>query len=200
MFLPADRETGDTHGTMGLSNLEYAPICEVLGRSSIASEAVNCSAPDTGNMEVFARYGTAEHKEKWLKPLLNGEIRSCFSMTEPDAGSDVQAIRTIARREGDEFVIDGNKVAQARASAELRAAEFEFEANEVYALDVVFSTGEGKPRCLDEKATNVYKRQLDKRYSVKMKAARALMGEIGKRAPILPFSGRALGLESRAGV
>ena len=57
MFLPADRETGDTHGTMGLSNLEYAPICEVLGRSSIASEAVNCSAPDTGNMEVFARYG-----------------------------------------------------------------------------------------------------------------------------------------------
>ena len=68
MFLPADRETGDTHGTMGLSNLEYAPICEVLGRSSIASESVNCSAPDTGNMEVFARYGTKEHKEKWLKP------------------------------------------------------------------------------------------------------------------------------------
>ena len=87
MFLPADRESGDTHGTMGLSNLEYAPICEVLGRSSIASEAVNCSAPDTGNMEVFARYGSKEHKEKWLKPLLNGEIRSCFAMTEPAVAS-----------------------------------------------------------------------------------------------------------------
>ena len=82
MFLPADRESGDTHGTMGLSNLEYAPLCEILGRSSIASEATNCSAPDTGNMEVFARYGSKEHKEKWLKPLLNGEIRSCFAMTE----------------------------------------------------------------------------------------------------------------------
>ena len=78
MFLPADRESGDTHGTMGLSNLEYAPLCEILGRSSIASEATNCSAPDTGNMEVFARYGSKEHKEKWLKPLLNGEIRSCL--------------------------------------------------------------------------------------------------------------------------
>jgi curved DNA binding protein len=91
------------------------------------------------------------------------------------------------------FVIDGNKVAMAKSTPELRAAEFEFEANEVYAIDVVFSSGEGKPRCMDEKATNVYKRQLDKRYSVKMKAARALMGEIGKRNPILPFSGRSLG-------
>src|SRR5436190_13506077 len=82
MFLPADRETGDTHGTMGLSNLEYAPICEVLGRSSIASESVNCSAPDTGNMEVFARYGSAQPKGKALKPLLNGELRCCFAMTD----------------------------------------------------------------------------------------------------------------------
>src|SRR5499426_745251 len=87
MFLPKDRDSGDTHGTMGLSNLDYAPICEMLGRSSIASEATNCSAPDTGNMEVFARYASPALKEKWLKPLLNGEIRSCFAMTEPAVAS-----------------------------------------------------------------------------------------------------------------
>ena len=98
MFLPADRETGDTHGTMGLSNLEYAPICEVLGRSAIASEAVNCSAPDTGNMEVFARYGSKEHKKKWLKPLLNGEIRSCFAMTEPAVPRPTRATSSAASR------------------------------------------------------------------------------------------------------
>ena len=110
MFLPADRETGDTHGTMGLSNLEYAPICEVLGRSSIASEAVNCSAPDTGNMEVFARYGTAEHKEKWLKPLLNGEIRSCFAMTEPAvASSDARNVECRIEADGNDYVINGRK-------------------------------------------------------------------------------------------
>ena len=110
MFLPADRETGDTHGTMGLSNLEYAPICEVLGRSSIASEAVNCSAPDTGNMEVFARYGTAEHKEKWLKPLLNGDIRSCFAMTEPAvASSDARNVECRIESDGNDYVINGRK-------------------------------------------------------------------------------------------
>ena len=110
MFLPKDRATGDTHGTMGLSNLEYAPICEVLGRSPLASEAMNCSAPDTGNMEVFARYGTAEHKEKWLKPLLNGEIRSCFAMTEPAvASSDAKNIESRIERDGDEYVINGRK-------------------------------------------------------------------------------------------
>jgi len=110
MFLPADRETGDTHGTMGLSNLEYAPICEVLGRSSIASESVNCSAPDTGNMEVFARYASPALKEKWLKPLLNGEIRSCFAMTEPAvASSDATNIAMDARLEGDEWVLNGEK-------------------------------------------------------------------------------------------
>jgi len=110
MFLPADRETGDTHGTMGLSNLEYAPICEILGRSSIASEAVNCSAPDTGNMEVFARYGSKEHKEKWLKPLLNGEIRSCFAMTEPRvASSDATNIESRIERRGDSYIINGRK-------------------------------------------------------------------------------------------
>src|SRR5678815_4284302 len=110
MFLPADRETGDTHGTMGLSNLEYAPICEVLGRSAIASEAVNCSAPDTGNMEVFARYGSKEHKEKWLKPLLNGEIRSCFAMTEPAvASSDARNVECRIEADGDDYVINGRK-------------------------------------------------------------------------------------------
>src|ERR1700757_2143123 len=110
MFLPADRETGDTHGTMGLSNLEYAPICEVLGRSSIASESVNCSAPDTGNMEVFARYGSKELKEKWLKPLLNGEIRSCFAMTEPAvASSDATNIEARIVRQGAEYVLSGHK-------------------------------------------------------------------------------------------
>src|SRR5437867_3300633 len=110
MFLPADRESGDTHGTMGLSNLEYAPICEVLGRSSIASESVNCSAPDTGNMEVFARYGTKEHKETWLKPLLAGEIRSCFAMTEPAvASSDARNVECRIESDGDNYVINGRK-------------------------------------------------------------------------------------------
>src|SRR5689334_23787719 len=110
MFLPADRDSGDTHGTMGLSNLEYAPICEILGRSSIASEAVNCSAPDTGNMEVFARYGSKEHKEKWLKPLLNGEIRSCFAMTEPAvASSDARNVECRIEADGNDYVINGRK-------------------------------------------------------------------------------------------
>ena len=92
------------------------------------------------------------------------------------------------------FVIDGNKVATTRPGTELRAAEVEFEANEVYAIDVAFSSGEGKPRQLDEKATGVYKRALDVRYSVKMKAARALMAEVSKKSAILPFSLRSLGL------
>ena len=109
MFLPPERD-GDTHGTMGLSNLEYAPICEILGRSPIASEAMNCSAPDTGNMEVLARYGTEEQKEKWLKPLLNGEIRSCFAMTEPEvASSDAKNIDCRIERDGNDYVINGRK-------------------------------------------------------------------------------------------
>ena len=110
MFLPPDHESGDTHGTMGLSNLEYAPICELLGRSSIASEATNCSAPDTGNMEVFARYASPALQEKWLKPLLAGEIRSCFAMTEPAvASSDARNIESRIESDGDHYVINGRK-------------------------------------------------------------------------------------------
>jgi acyl-CoA dehydrogenase len=110
MFLPKDRDSGDTHGTMGLSNLEYAPICEVLGRSSIASEATNCSAPDTGNMEVFARYASPALQKKWLTPLLNGEIRSCFAMTEPAvASSDAKNIESRIESDGDHYVINGRK-------------------------------------------------------------------------------------------
>lgn len=105
LFLPR-REFPDA-----LTNVEYAPLCEIMGRSPIAAEAFNCSAPDTGNMETLALYGTAEQKEAWLKPLMAGEIRSCFAMTEPapGAGSDPRALATTATRVPGGWRIDGRK-------------------------------------------------------------------------------------------
>ncbi len=107
LFLPALAD--DEPGT-GLSNLEYAPLAEVMGRVSWASEVFNCNAPDTGNMELLHMFATPEQREQWLSPLLEGDIRSAFAMTEPDVGSsDASNIQTLIQRDGDEYVINGRK-------------------------------------------------------------------------------------------
>src|SRR6516164_5645179 len=113
MFLP-DAEDG-----AGLSNCDYAPLAEILGRARIASEACNCSAPDTGNMEVLHQFASPEQKERWLRPLLDGEIRSAFAMTEPAvASSDATNIGLRIARDGDEYVLNGTKWFSSGALAE----------------------------------------------------------------------------------
>ena len=104
LFLP-DSEWGP-----GLTNLEYAPLCEIMGRSFIAPRVFNCAAPDTGNAEILAQFGTEEQRKRFLVPLLEGEIRSCFSMTEPEvSGADPTGLQTLAKRDGDQYVVNGHK-------------------------------------------------------------------------------------------
>src|SRR6201982_1538893 len=110
MFLPPSSHEDDEFRGAGLTNLEYAPLAEEMGHIGWASEVFNCSAPDTGNMEVFMRYGTKEQKRKWLRPLMDGEIRSAFLMTEPAvASSDATNIETRIEKDGDHYVSNGRK-------------------------------------------------------------------------------------------
>ena len=110
LFLPVDSASASGYKGAGLTNQEYAPLAEIMGAVTWASEVFNCSAPDTGNMETIARYGSEENKKRWLKPLLDGEIRSAFAMTEPDvASSDATNIETRIERQGDDYVVNGRK-------------------------------------------------------------------------------------------
>jgi len=110
LFLPVDTAEASGYHGAGLTNQEYAPLAEIMGRVLWSSEVFNCSAPDTGNMETIARYGDAENKARWLKPLLEGKIRSAFAMTEPEvASSDATNIATRIERDGDDYVINGRK-------------------------------------------------------------------------------------------
>jgi acyl-CoA dehydrogenase len=110
LFLPVDSAAASGYSGAGLTNQEYAPLAEIMGRVPWSSEVFNCSAPDTGNMETIARYGSSDNKARWLKPLLEGKIRSAFAMTEPEvASSDATNIATRIERQGDEYVINGRK-------------------------------------------------------------------------------------------
>jgi len=110
LFLPVDSAAASGYEGAGLTNQEYAPLAEIMGRVLWSSEVFNCSAPDTGNMETIARYGSEENKARWLKPLLEGKIRSAFAMTEPEvASSDATNIQTSMERDGDDYVINGRK-------------------------------------------------------------------------------------------